>query len=139
MPFPSGGCGCGCGAGSFFMNGGASTPPNTTAYNWPQDGTAVNQPVISLDGSIIIPRVSTLKNLYAAIDVGPGVDETVTCTIFVNGLATALMVQFTGAGTFQSDIVDTVVLAINDFMTIEIISSLGSITNQITWGFEVGP
>ena len=84
------------------------------------------------------PVASTMNvsKLYVHLDRAAGTGKNVSCTVMQNGVATPLTVICNGAVIVDnSNLVNTILFAESDEITIQIMADSGTLTEQITWGF----
>lgn len=67
-----------------------------------------------------MPRAGTLRNLYVQHNTPGGTGATVTYTVRVNGVVTALAVSLASTATTASDMVSAVAVAAGDLVDIEV-------------------
>lgn len=85
-----------------------------------------------------MPYACVIRNLFGKATAPPGVGETYTYTLFLNGIATLLTCQTAGAVLLQSsDLVNGIAIAAGDLVSIRIVTSgaAGVVRHQA--GFEV--
>lgn len=75
-------------------------------------------PVGTVPSIIVAPRAGIVRNMFSRAAVAPGVGETLTFTLFVNEVATALTVVLTGAALSGSDLVNAVPVNAGDRLEI---------------------
>jgi len=79
----------------------------------------------------------TLRRLYIHTQLAPGAGQTVTLTVFVNGVATALTATIADAAVDAADLVNNVPIAEGQRVNVQIVTSVGSAAQPLTWGFRL--
>lgn len=70
-----------------------------------------------------IPHAMVIEELHAQVSAAPGGVETVTMTLVVNGVATAMTVVITGAATYNVTTANPITLAAGDYICIRTVYS----------------
>lgn len=86
-----------------------------------------------------MPIAGIFRNMYVRTDNAPAGADTVTVTLRVNGLLTALQVVITGAAVRGQDLVDAVAIAPGDYIHIRAVTSATCANQRISVGIEFDP
>lgn len=78
----------------------------------------------------ICPTAGTIKNLCVKTNFAPGGGKSVALTLRVNGIDSALTCTLGAADTYKEDIVNTVVVAAGDVLTIKVVIAGGVPTSN---------
>lgn len=103
--------------------------PNTTRYVcntqlYPTCGRYDTETELGV--RYIATRAGTLSKLVCHSDTPAGVGLTITFTLRINGVNTALTCQLTGAVAYDcSDLVHTAAVAVGDRITLQVVTSAG--------------
>ena len=88
--------------------------------------------------SAAMPVAGVIKQLTFQCDIPPGLGNTITATLYVNGVATLLSVQITGASsTFGVDAVNTVAFTATDELTMQVNNGILSACTRSNWGMLI--
>ena len=90
--------------------GGATGGSGATIYMGRTDASLAGES----DASSTIASSGTIKNLYCKVDDAPGASESVTYTIMVNGVASALTATISNTDKTANDTVNTVAVSAGD-------------------------
>ena len=108
---------------------------NLTRYIHPSSGPLHN---VELRAQMTIPFNCRITNFYVRSDVAPGVGETLTFLVYLNGVPTALTLQLAGAAQVDAGPdADVVVLAAGDEISVQVVNSLNAAAAFPSWSFEV--
>lgn len=132
--------------GSGVMSWTTPSAPAVT-YGGNSGGNTANNSFLSPFGSgasaveaqqqIVVTRNGILKHLYANLTAAPGVGNSKTFTVRVNGVSTAISVTLTGAVTSGSDVANTVAVVAGDLVTI-LVTHTGAPTASVgAFGLEL--
>jgi hypothetical protein len=86
----------------------------------------------------MLPLGGTLGNLQVMVDTAPGAG-TWTFTVDLNGAATGVTCNFTGATTTCSDNANTVIVNQGDEIDLDAAPSGGPAPTNVTYSFSVTP
>lgn len=90
------------------------------------------------EGATLAPVAGTMKNLrFRCREAGVG--ETITVTLMVNGVASTLTAQITGATETAADTTHSVSIAAGDLMSLRVTLSGGASQRPPSWGLEFDP
>lgn len=113
-----------------FSTGTTTVAAGSTVY--------MGQGVVNASAANIripIPVDCTIGDLYHRASGGPGVGQTYTITLYVNGVATALTAQCTGTA-MAVNTTDRVQLSAGGYLGIEIIASAGASVREHAVSFK---
>lgn len=125
--------------GETTISGCASSTFNgTVASYWGPNGGTTNATASVVRA--ICPTSFTLDQLYYRLDQGAGAGDTFTITVYKNGSATALTTGVSGAAQVDnSDLVNSVSFAAEDYLAIEIIGTGTPSGARHAWGMRLTP
>ena len=85
-----------------------------------------------------ICHAGVLQHLYQHCRAVPGVGETYTCEVFLNGNLTALVSTITGAVLLDgNNVADGVAVIPGDLIRVHITTTAGAAVTYHTWSFEI--
>lgn len=91
-----------------------------------------------IDARQAMPFPGILTNLYVRIDVAPGAGEDIDFRVFINGGASALVLNLAGAAQVDDGPdVSLEPIAAGDTVTMRIVSSLNAVAVFPTWSIEL--
>lgn len=115
-----------------FATGTSTVAAGSTVYIYSNDQGGEGSGQSNASETIIIvnylvARSGFLKNLVACSRTAPGVGQTFTYTVRINGVATSITCQIAGAtAVTASDLVNTAKVTVGDRVTVELVTSAGA-------------
>ena len=117
-----------------IVGGGGNVGGAAVNTYYPLNGGNNGSTTINLN-SLNCPIAGFISKLTFSSDLPSGAGETVTATLYKNGVATALTCQIAGAvDTFATDGVNTVMFTATDLLTIQVVNSILSNVTRTNWG-----
>ena len=102
------------------------------------NGYSAGVGTLQVQTEAIQTRNGKARNLFVQLDAPPGPGQSVTVTVYLNGVSTLLSASLSGAGVIASnDTIHTLNLNAGDRLTIEVQNTFGALTTQAAWGFEL--
>jgi len=104
-----------------ILEWGNNSVANSTATRYLDPGfEARTAPLATAVNSFRVPRAGTLRNLYLRHNNPGGSGATITYTVRVNGVATALTIGLASTGSAAADTTNTVAVVAGDYVDIEV-------------------
>lgn len=88
------------------------------------------------DGAYTVSYDGTLKNMVVNLTAAPAAGQTVTFTVYKNGVATGLLIEMTDADTQVINTTSTLAVVAGDLLSLEVITSATSGSMEFNGSFE---
>ena len=115
--------------------GGSTGMASGTWYGF-LDGHAVVLNAVT-NRQNLITSAGTISHFGVTLTVAPGVGKSWTAKIFVNGVASSVVVTITGTDTSGSDTVNTAVVAAGDLVILQVYRDANNASDGVTVDAEL--
>lgn len=119
------------------VGGGGACRASMTSWDNPFGYTVADSSVADSAVGFVAPRACVARNLYVRCAPAPSAGDTVTVTIFRNGVGSIVEAKISETSQSAHDSSNAVSFSVGDAVQVVVVSTAGSAATKVSWGFDL--